>query len=143
MNTAGLPSESMPVGLHPKHNPLPSLSKPAKFSFDSRFTYKNKFVETCENLFEYGLSHYEKREAEVALFSECMREALLDNQEQGAKILEAFETKNSGVRGAHFLGRFHPAWGHDKESPLCRCLVTRRAGQAKWLWWLVGWAVLL
>lgn len=59
--------------------------------------YKTKFVETCENLFEYGLSHYEKREAEVALFNECMQEALQDNQHQGAKLLEDFEKKNHGV----------------------------------------------
>ncbi|KAJ6656020.1 hypothetical protein lerEdw1_004605 [Lerista edwardsae] len=78
------------------------------FLFDSMYTEDpeaakliylpgTRFVETCENLFDYGLKHYEKREAEVALFNECMREALLDNQEQGAKILEAFETRNHGV----------------------------------------------
>ncbi|KAJ7305978.1 hypothetical protein JRQ81_010344 [Phrynocephalus forsythii] len=54
-----------------------------------------KFVAICENLFEYGLKQHERREEEVKLFYECLNEALAENQEQGAKIIQAFEEKNS------------------------------------------------
>ncbi|XP_054851491.1 dynein regulatory complex subunit 3 [Eublepharis macularius] len=57
-------------------------------------TYKSKFVAICENLFEYGLKQYEKREAEVVLFYECLNEALEDNREQGSKIMADFEEKH-------------------------------------------------
>ncbi|XP_053132715.1 dynein regulatory complex subunit 3 [Hemicordylus capensis] len=56
--------------------------------------YSTKFVAICEALFEYGLQQHEKRKAEVALFYECLNEALTDNQEQGAKLMEAFEERN-------------------------------------------------
>ncbi|XP_061456387.1 dynein regulatory complex subunit 3 [Rhineura floridana] len=56
--------------------------------------YKSKFVDICESLFEYGLRQHEKREAEVALFYECLNEALQDSQEQGTKIMQDFEEKN-------------------------------------------------
>ncbi|XP_053222176.1 dynein regulatory complex subunit 3 isoform X2 [Podarcis raffonei] len=59
--------------------------------------YKTKFVAICENLFEYGLKQYEKREAEVALFYECLNEALEENHQQCSKILHDFEEKNHGV----------------------------------------------
>ncbi|XP_044289462.1 dynein regulatory complex subunit 3 [Varanus komodoensis] len=59
--------------------------------------YKTKFVAICQNLFEYGLKQHEKREAEVTLFYECLHEALAENQEQGTKIMQAFEEKNEGV----------------------------------------------
>ncbi|XP_020669634.3 dynein regulatory complex subunit 3 [Pogona vitticeps] len=59
--------------------------------------YKTKFVAICENLFEYGLKQHERREEEVKLFYECLNEALAENQEQGAKIMRAFEEKNSGA----------------------------------------------
>ncbi|XP_015264753.1 PREDICTED: leucine-rich repeat-containing protein 48 [Gekko japonicus] len=56
-------------------------------------TYKSKFVTICENLFEYGLKQHEKRKAEVALFYECLNEALEDNREQGNQIMADFEEK--------------------------------------------------
>ncbi|XP_062999096.1 dynein regulatory complex subunit 3 [Elgaria multicarinata webbii] len=61
------------------------------------FTYKSKFVAICQNLFEYGLRQHEKRQAEVTLFYECLHEALTDNQEQGTKLMEAFEERNHRV----------------------------------------------
>ncbi|XP_067317234.1 dynein regulatory complex subunit 3-like [Anolis sagrei] len=60
-------------------------------------TYKTKFVEVCEALFDYGLKQHEKREAEVALFYECLNEALLENQMEGTKIIRDFEEKNRGT----------------------------------------------
>ncbi|XP_033023731.1 dynein regulatory complex subunit 3 [Lacerta agilis] len=59
--------------------------------------YKTKFVAICENLFEYGLKQYERREAEVALFYECLNEALEENHQLCSKILQDFEEKNLGV----------------------------------------------
>nr|XP_034986927.1 dynein regulatory complex subunit 3 isoform X2 [Zootoca vivipara] len=59
--------------------------------------YKTKFVAICENLFEYGLKQYEKREAEVALFYECLNEALEENHQLCSKYLHDFEEKNHGV----------------------------------------------
>ncbi|XP_077172879.1 dynein regulatory complex subunit 3 [Paroedura picta] len=56
--------------------------------------YKSKFVAICENLFEYGLKQHEKRQAEVALFYECLNEALEDNREQGNQIMADFEEKH-------------------------------------------------
>uniref|UniRef100_A0A670JTB2 Dynein regulatory complex subunit 3 n=1 Tax=Podarcis muralis TaxID=64176 RepID=A0A670JTB2_PODMU len=73
------------------------LYLPGVSLLDSDFTYKSKFVAICENLFEYGLKQYEKREAEVALFYECLNEALEDNHQQCSKILRDFEEKNHGV----------------------------------------------
>lgn len=57
-------------------------------------TYKSKFVAICESLFDYGLKHHEKRKAEVALYYECLHEALEDNREQGNKIMADFEEKH-------------------------------------------------
>ncbi|XP_042293758.1 dynein regulatory complex subunit 3 [Sceloporus undulatus] len=56
--------------------------------------YKTKFVAICEALFEYGLREHERREAEVTLFYECLNEALADNEAQGTKIIQDFETRN-------------------------------------------------
>ncbi|XP_062820661.1 dynein regulatory complex subunit 3 isoform X2 [Anolis carolinensis] len=56
--------------------------------------YKTKFVEVCEALFDYGLKQHEKREAEVALFYECLNEALSENQAEGTKIIRDFEEQH-------------------------------------------------
>ncbi|XP_060116590.1 dynein regulatory complex subunit 3 [Heteronotia binoei] len=57
-------------------------------------TYKGKFVAICETLFEYGLQQHEKRKAEVALFYECLHEALEENREQGSQIMADFDEKH-------------------------------------------------
>ncbi|NXE50710.1 DRC3 protein, partial [Casuarius casuarius] len=56
--------------------------------------YPSWFVSVCENLFNYGLKQYEKREAEVSDFYESLHEALTANQEQGRKIILEFENRN-------------------------------------------------
>ncbi|XP_013798825.2 dynein regulatory complex subunit 3 [Apteryx mantelli] len=56
--------------------------------------YRKEFVSVCENLFNYGLKQYEKREAEVSDFYESLHEALTANQEQGRKIILEFENRN-------------------------------------------------
>ncbi|XP_068943978.1 dynein regulatory complex subunit 3 [Petaurus breviceps papuanus] len=54
-------------------------------------TYKSKFVAVCQSIFEYGLIQQEKREAEVAIFYECLEEALQDNRALGLKTISEFE----------------------------------------------------
>ncbi|KAL8175338.1 UNVERIFIED_CONTAM: Dynein regulatory complex subunit 3 [Gekko kuhli] len=72
-----------------------SVTRPARrgLFLDSRPTYKSKFVAICENLFEYGLKQHEKRKAEVALFDECLNEALEDNRKEGNRAMADFEEK--------------------------------------------------
>ncbi|XP_026560195.1 dynein regulatory complex subunit 3 [Pseudonaja textilis] len=59
-------------------------------------TYKSKFVEICQTLFEYGLQQHQRREDEIAVFYECLNEALKDNQDEGTRIIHEFE-KNRGM----------------------------------------------
>ncbi|NXH67413.1 DRC3 protein, partial [Hydrobates tethys] len=56
--------------------------------------YPSWFVSVCENLFNYGLREYEKREAEVSDFYESLHEALTANQQEGRKIILDFENRN-------------------------------------------------
>ncbi|XP_010148405.1 PREDICTED: leucine-rich repeat-containing protein 48 [Eurypyga helias] len=56
--------------------------------------YRKEFVSVCENLFNYGLKEYEKREAEVSDFYEGLHEALTANQQEGRKIILDFEDRN-------------------------------------------------
>uniref|UniRef100_A0A8D0ERP9 Dynein regulatory complex subunit 3 n=1 Tax=Strix occidentalis caurina TaxID=311401 RepID=A0A8D0ERP9_STROC len=59
--------------------------------------YPSWFVSVCENLFNYGLKEYEKREAEVSDFYESLHEALTANQQEGRKIILDFENRNKRV----------------------------------------------
>uniref|UniRef100_A0A8C0BEC9 Dynein regulatory complex subunit 3 n=1 Tax=Buteo japonicus TaxID=224669 RepID=A0A8C0BEC9_9AVES len=59
--------------------------------------YPSWFVSVCENLFNYGLKEYEKREAEVSDFYEGLHEALTANQQEGRKIILDFENRNKRV----------------------------------------------
>ncbi|XP_006901244.1 PREDICTED: leucine-rich repeat-containing protein 48-like [Elephantulus edwardii] len=56
--------------------------------------YKDKFVITCLNIFEYGLKQQEKRKAEIDTFTECIQEAIQENQEQGKQKIAEFEEKH-------------------------------------------------
>uniref|UniRef100_A0A8C6XZA6 Dynein regulatory complex subunit 3 n=1 Tax=Naja naja TaxID=35670 RepID=A0A8C6XZA6_NAJNA len=56
-----------------------------------------KFVEICQTLFEYGLQQHRRRENEIAVFYECLNEALKDNQDEGTRFIREFEKKNQGV----------------------------------------------
>ncbi|PNI17239.1 DRC3 isoform 13 [Pan troglodytes] len=57
-------------------------------------TYKDKFVIICVNIFEYGLKQQEKRKTELDTFSECVHEAIQENQEQGKRKIAKFEEKH-------------------------------------------------
>ncbi|XP_065388372.1 dynein regulatory complex subunit 3 isoform X4 [Macaca fascicularis] len=56
--------------------------------------YKDKFVIICMNIFEYGLKQQEKRKIELDTFSECVHEAIQENQEQGKRKIAQFEEKH-------------------------------------------------
>ncbi|XP_010197583.1 dynein regulatory complex subunit 3 [Colius striatus] len=56
--------------------------------------YRKEFVSVCENLFNYGLKEYEKREAEVSDFYEGLHQALTANQQECRKIILDFENRN-------------------------------------------------
>ncbi|XP_069917811.1 dynein regulatory complex subunit 3-like isoform X3 [Oryctolagus cuniculus] len=58
-------------------------------------TYKDKFVTICVNIFEYGLKQQEKRKIELDTFTECIQEAIQENQEQGKLKIAQFEEKHS------------------------------------------------
>ncbi|XP_074014840.1 dynein regulatory complex subunit 3 [Numenius arquata] len=61
---------------------------------DLQEAYRKEFVLVCENLFNYGLQEYEKREAEVSDFYESLHEALTANQQEGRKLILDFENRN-------------------------------------------------
>uniref|UniRef100_A0A8C0BGD6 Dynein regulatory complex subunit 3 n=1 Tax=Buteo japonicus TaxID=224669 RepID=A0A8C0BGD6_9AVES len=65
--------------------------------------YPSWFVSVCENLFNYGLKEYEKREAEVSDFYEGLHEALTANQQEGRKIILDFENRNKRVMLLYFF----------------------------------------
>ncbi|XP_053936904.1 dynein regulatory complex subunit 3 [Cuculus canorus] len=56
--------------------------------------YRKEFVSVCENVFNFGLKEYEKREAEVSDFYERLHQALAANQQEGRKVILDFETRN-------------------------------------------------
>uniref|UniRef100_A0A8C0BFW4 Dynein regulatory complex subunit 3 n=1 Tax=Buteo japonicus TaxID=224669 RepID=A0A8C0BFW4_9AVES len=72
--------------------------------------YPSWFVSVCENLFNYGLKEYEKREAEVSDFYEGLHEALTANQQEGRKIILDFENRNKRVM---LLDEIHSASSYD------------------------------
>ncbi|KAG8433350.1 hypothetical protein GDO86_017579 [Hymenochirus boettgeri] len=54
-------------------------------------------MEISQNIFEYGMKQHEKRESEVAVFYQCMQEAIGDNQEQSAKKIMEFAENNDEI----------------------------------------------
>ncbi|NXR93083.1 DRC3 protein, partial [Hypocryptadius cinnamomeus] len=56
--------------------------------------YPSWFVLLCENLYNYGLEEYEKREAEVSKFYKRLHEILAVNQQESKRIISDFESRN-------------------------------------------------
>ncbi|NWU66467.1 DRC3 protein, partial [Pterocles burchelli] len=56
--------------------------------------YPSWFVSVCENLFDYGLKEFEKREAEVSDFYKSLHEVLTANRQEARKITLDFENRN-------------------------------------------------
>ena len=65
------------------------------------FTFKEKISAICQQLFDFGLSEYEKRKAEVDMFWECVNEAKQENKEMGMKAIEDFMAEKKSV--SYFL----------------------------------------
>uniref|UniRef100_A0A8C3QQB8 Dynein regulatory complex subunit 3 n=1 Tax=Cyanoderma ruficeps TaxID=181631 RepID=A0A8C3QQB8_9PASS len=56
--------------------------------------YPSWFVLVSENLYNYGLEQYEKREAEVSKFYKRYNEILTVNQQESKRIISDFESQN-------------------------------------------------
>ncbi|XP_005523111.1 PREDICTED: leucine-rich repeat-containing protein 48 [Pseudopodoces humilis] len=56
--------------------------------------YKKEFVLVSENLYNYGLEEYEKRESAVSKFYKRLREILAVNQQESKRIISGFESRN-------------------------------------------------
>ncbi|NXA62645.1 DRC3 protein, partial [Mohoua ochrocephala] len=56
--------------------------------------YPSWFVSVCENLYNYGLEEYKKREAEVSQFYKRFYEILTVNQQESKRIISDFENRN-------------------------------------------------
>ncbi|NXR79742.1 DRC3 protein, partial [Pycnonotus jocosus] len=56
--------------------------------------YPSWFVLVSENLYNYGLEEYEKREAEVSKFYKRFYEILAANQQESKRIISDFESRN-------------------------------------------------
>ncbi|NXO44647.1 DRC3 protein, partial [Locustella ochotensis] len=56
--------------------------------------YPSWFVSVSENLYNYGLEEYEKREAEVSKFYKRFHEILAANQQESKRIISDFESCN-------------------------------------------------
>ncbi|XP_066054352.1 dynein regulatory complex subunit 3 [Chamaea fasciata] len=61
---------------------------------DLQQAYKKEFVLVSENLYNYGLQEYEKREAEVSKFYKRFNEILTVNQQESKRIISDFESQN-------------------------------------------------
>ncbi|XP_030067016.1 dynein regulatory complex subunit 3 [Microcaecilia unicolor] len=57
--------------------------------------YKSNCTDICQSIFEYGINHYEKREAEIAIFNECLQEAIDENQQLGVQKIREIEEKTN------------------------------------------------
>ncbi|XP_076459895.1 dynein regulatory complex subunit 3-like [Babylonia areolata] len=57
----------------------------------------DKLNEVSEKIFKFGVEEYENREAEVALFWECVNEAKQENKEEGMKILDDFQLEKKRI----------------------------------------------
>ncbi|CAN0260453.1 unnamed protein product [Lampetra planeri] len=64
-----------------------------EYPFD--FTYRQKFVDICQKIFEYGLQQYRQREEEVDDFTRSVNEAKGDNRQAASAIIGDFEKENA------------------------------------------------
>lgn len=53
-------------------------------------TFKEKFMQFCLQIFEFGIAEHEKREEEVKSFWECVEEAKQDNKRLGMMHIDDF-----------------------------------------------------
>ncbi|NP_001161581.1 LRRC48-like protein [Saccoglossus kowalevskii] len=53
-------------------------------------TFKEKFTEICQQLFEFGLQEHAKRKKEVSEFFECIEDAKKENKDIAAEKIDSF-----------------------------------------------------
>jgi len=53
-------------------------------------TYKEKFTEVCQQMFEYGLQAHQEREEEVKTFRDAIEAAKQDNRQKAAIKIDEF-----------------------------------------------------
>lgn len=68
------------------------------------FTFKEKFMQICTQIFDFGIAEHEKREEEVKSFWECVEEAKQDNKRLGMVHIDEFTDAKKRVR--HFIYRY-------------------------------------
>ena len=61
-------------------------------------TYREKFVEVCKKLFEFGLQGRIKRKEETESFFTAMYEAVQNNLNESVRYIEDFDAKKTTVR---------------------------------------------
>ena len=61
-------------------------------------TFKEKFTQICQQIFEYGLQKHEDRAAEVAVFWECLNDAKAENKALAAAKINEFLAYKKKVR---------------------------------------------
>nr|XP_033818720.1 dynein regulatory complex subunit 3 [Geotrypetes seraphini]XP_033818721.1 dynein regulatory complex subunit 3 [Geotrypetes seraphini] len=57
--------------------------------------YKTTCTKICQSIFEFGINHHEKREAEIMIFNECLQEAIDENQQLGVQKIRKIEEKTN------------------------------------------------
>lgn len=62
------------------------------------FTFKEKFMQICTQIFDFGIAEHEKREEEVKSFWECVEEAKQDNKRLGMVHIDEFTETKKRVR---------------------------------------------
>ena len=62
------------------------------------FTFREKFVGICYQIFEYGIKEHDKRQAEVNQFWECIEEAKNENKQLGIKAIDEFMLMKKKVK---------------------------------------------
>ena len=53
-------------------------------------TYKDKFTNICQEMFEFGLAEHQKRQDEVESFFTCISEAAQDNKNDGVGHIQKY-----------------------------------------------------
>ena len=60
-------------------------------------TYKEKFANVCQQMFDLGISKHEDRVKEVDMFWECMKDAKNENKDVGTERINEFMSYKKSV----------------------------------------------
>ena len=73
------------------------------FLLDSCFTFKEKMVAICKQVFELGLQEHAKRQREVDEFYACVKEAKVENKDMGIVKIEQFNKYKKKVQWLNWI----------------------------------------